>query len=191
MKSWIDLMDTILLFNLLPKVDHLSLWVVLAFSMLTSGVLYHCCSVFLRNWRMKRRFRHGAQAEREAVKFLQRQGYRILAAQLEESIVVYVDGTPQRSSVRADFLVRKGWKRYIVEVKSGQQGTMRLPNVRRQLLEYKLVYRPDGVLLLDMEHRRLQEVRFAYIEYQRRNWLRYGVVSLLTGLVVCIVLQIV
>ena len=56
-----------------------------------------------RNWRMNRRFKRGEVAEKKAVKFLHRRGYRILAAQLEETITVYVDGVPQKSKVRADF----------------------------------------------------------------------------------------
>lgn len=161
-----------------------SLWLLLAISLTAGGVIYQCVAAGYRNWRMKRRFRRGEIAERNAVKFLRHRGYKILAAQLQETIVVYVDGKPEKSTVRADFLVRKGWKKYIVEVKSGQQGTVRLPNVRRQLLEYKLVYQPDGILLLDMENRALQEIRFAYPRRNSKRLLWYGVFCLLTGLVV-------
>lgn len=160
------------------------LWLLLAVSLIAGGMVYQCAAAGYRNWKIRRRFRRGEIAEKNAVKFLRHRGYRILAAQLQETIVVYVDGIPQKSTVRADFLVRRGWKTYIVEVKSGQQGTVRLPHVRRQLLEYKLVYQPDGILLLDMEHRDLQEIRFAYPRRKRRQLLRYGVVCVLTGLAV-------
>lgn len=161
-----------------------SLWLLLGISLVAGGVVYQCVSAGYRKWRMKRRFKRGEIAEKNAVKFLRHRGYKILAAQLQETIVVYVDGQPEKSTVRADFLVRKGWKKYIVEVKSGQQGTVKLPNVRRQLLEYKLVYQPDGILLLDMEHRNLQEIRFAYPRRSSRRLLGYGVFCLLTGLVI-------
>ena len=107
---------------------------------------------------------------------------QFLAAQLQETIVVYVDGQPEKITVRADFLVRRGWKTYIVEVKSGQQGSIRLPNVRRQLLEYKLVYQPDGILLLDMEHHTLQEIRFSYPDKKRYRLVYYSLFFLLLGL---------
>ena len=58
---------------------------------------------------------------------------------------------------------------------------MRLPNVRRQLLEYKLVYQPDGILLLDMEHHNLQEIRFAYGAQRRKKWLRITLLILALG----------
>lgn len=165
-------------------------WLPVLGGMVAGGLCYRLCSGCYRNWRMNRRFQRGEAAERKAVKFLRRRGYRIVAAQLAETITVYVDGEPQKSTVRADFLVRKGWKTYIVEVKSGQQGTVRLPNVRRQLLEYKLVYRPDGVLLLDMEHHTLQEIRFAYGHIRRRRYAGYGLACLLTGLLAYCLLQI-
>lgn len=109
------------------------LWFLVLAGMIVGGIGYRFLSAVYRNWCMSRRFKRGEAAEKKAVRFLQRQGYRILAAQLEETITVYVDGVPQKSKVRADFFVRKGRKKYIVEVKSGQQGTVRLPNVRRQL----------------------------------------------------------
>lgn len=164
-------------------------WLVLA-GMAAGGIGYRFLSTIYRNWRMNRRFKRGEAAERKAVKLLRRQGYRILAAQLEETITIYVDGVPQKSKVRADFFVRKGRKTYIVEVKSGQQGTVRLPNVRRQLLEYKLVYQPDGVLLLDMEHHTLQEIQFTYTNIRRRDYIGYGLACLLTGILVYSLLKV-
>ena len=166
------------------------LWLLVLVGMLAGGIGYRFLSTVYRNWRMNRRFKRGEVAEKKAVKFLHRQGYRILAAQLEETITVYVDGVPQKSKVRADFFVRKGRKTYIVEVKSGQQGTVRLPYVRRQLLEYKLVYQPDGVLLLDMEHHTLQEIQFAYTDIRRRGYVGYGLASLLAGVLVYSLLKV-
>lgn len=161
-----------------------SVWLLVAAGMLAGAVGYRLLSSLWRNWRMQRRFQRGAAAEKKAARFLRRQGYRILAAQLAETVTVYVNGQPQKSTVRADFYVRKGWRTYIVEVKSGQQGTVRLPNVRRQLLEYKLVYRPHGILLLDMEHGVLEEIRFTYTDMRRRSCAGYGLACLLTGMLV-------
>lgn len=138
-------------------------WAILALCAACAGaLLYRVLESLYRGWKVRRRLRRAQQAERNAVRFLRRRGYRILAMQLEKTITVYVDGEAQTSKVRADFLVRRGPWRYVVEVKSGRQGDAGLPHVRRQMLEYKLVYRPHGVLLLDMERRSLQEIRFAY-----------------------------
>ena len=51
-------------------------------------------------------------------------------------------------------------KKYIVEVKSGQNVKATLPEIRRQLLEYDLVFRPDGMLFLDTNKGILEEVIF-------------------------------
>ena len=149
--------------------------------MLFGAVLYKFVSTAYRNWRMQQRFKRGHAAERNAIRFLQKNGYRIIGAQLRETIVMHINGEPQERIVRADYLVRKGWKTYVVEVKSGQQGDARLTNVRRQMLEYQLVYRPDGMLLLDMEHRALQKVRFTYTSLRKHQWVRYGLVCLTAG----------
>ncbi len=125
-------------------------------------ILYHLVVINYKNYRVKRTFKSGRIAENAAVKFLRSHGYKILASQLREDVIIYVDGEAEKSIVRADYLVRRGWKLYVVEVKSGQQGNAKLPAIRRQLLEYHMVYQPDGILLLDMEHKNLQEIRFAY-----------------------------
>lgn len=167
-----------------------ALWLLVVMSMLTGGFVYRSISALWRRWRMTRRFKRGMIAEKHAARYLRRHGYKILAAQLQQPITVYVNGEPQESNVRADFLVRKGWKTYIVEVKSGQQGTVRQAATRRQLLEYKLVYEPDGIILLDMEHHNLQKIGFTYSARRRREWIRYGIIAVLSGALVYGTLQV-
>ena len=167
-----------------------ALWLLIFLSMVLGGLLYHGMATAFRRWRIARRFKRGLLAEKQAVRYLRKHGYKILAAQLQEPITVYVNGEPQESTVRADFLAKKGWKTYIVEVKSGQQGTVRQAATRRQLLEYKLVYEPDGIILLDMEHHNLQKIDFAYAARHRSMWLRYGIISVLCGALVYGILRI-
>ncbi len=175
---------------LLQYQEQVALCLLIGVSMLVGGLLYSSIAAIWQRWRIARRFKRGLIAEKNAAKFLRRHGYKILVAQLQENITVYVNGEPQESTVRADFLVRKGWKTYIVEVKSGQQGNVRQAATRRQLLEYKLVYEPDGIILLDMEHHNLQKINFAYGARRRSQWLRYGIISVVTGALVYGVLQI-
>ncbi len=142
--------------------DMVSVAILLLLGAIAGMILYHLVVINYKNYRVKRTFKSGRIAENAAVKFLRSHGYKVLASQLREEVIIYVDGEPEKSIVRADYLVRRGWKLYVVEVKSGQQGNARLPAIRRQLLEYHMVYQPDGILLLDMEHKNLQEIRFAY-----------------------------
>ncbi len=149
--------------TLLYAGEDIAVMAVLLFIGVFAGmILYHLVVINYKNYRVKRTFKSGRIAETAAVKFLRSHGYKILASQLREDVIIYVDGEAEKSIVRADYLVRRGWKLYVVEVKSGQQGNAKLPAIRRQLLEYHMVYQPDGILLLDMEHKNLQEIRFAY-----------------------------
>lgn len=144
--------------------DFVAVVILLLIGAAAGMILYHLIVINYKNYRVKRIFKSGRIAETAAVKFLRSRGYKILASQLREEVLIYVDGEAEKSIVRADYLVRRGWKLYVVEVKSGQQGNARLPAIRRQLLEYHMVYQPDGILLLDMEHKNLQEIRFAYAD---------------------------
>lgn len=144
--------------------DVVTLLLVLLLGCLAGGILYPLVVINLKNHRVKRTFQSGRIAETAAVNYLRTRGYKIIASQLREEVSIYIDGEEEKSIVRADYLVRRGWKYYVVEVKSGRQGNAKLPAIRRQLLEYYLVYQPDGVLLLDMEHKNLQEIRFAYTD---------------------------
>ena len=156
--AWINKLQTLLYAG-----DDIAVMAVLLFIGVFAGmILYHLVVINYKNYRVKRTFKSGRIAETAAVKFLRSHGYKILASQLREDVIIYVDGEAEKSIVRADYLVRRGWKLYVVEVKSGQQGNAKLPAIRRQLLEYHMVYQPDGILLLDMEHKNLQEIRFAY-----------------------------
>lgn len=170
--------------------EFVALCLLMFFSMWLGGIICHMVSTAYRRWRVARRFQRGLIAEKQAAKYLRRHGYQIMAEQLQESITVYVNGEPQKSTVRADFLVRKGWRTYIVEVKSGQQGTVRQAATRRQLLEYELVYQPDGIILLDMEHHNLQKIAFAYTAQRHSRWRRYGLMGLLACMAVYGLLQI-
>ncbi len=123
----------------------------------------------IRKSKTQRRFKQGRQGEIEAVRLLERSGYRILDTQTTRSGVIKVDGTAHTFKVRADFLVEaKGWKnrgkQYVVEVKTGVQApspTCRA--TRRQMLEYQLLYQPDGLLLADMQSKKLHTIKFDFL----------------------------
>ena len=111
--------------------------------------------------RLNRKMGRARRAETAAVKVLQQQGYQIIDIQKRVPIVTLMDGSPYNNWVQADFIVEKRGRRYVVDVKTGEQAT-KVTNsaTRRQLLEYYLIYRPDGILLLDMEYGKLREVNF-------------------------------
>ena len=109
--------------------------VILLIGVFAGMILYHLVVINYKNYRVKRTFKSGRIAENAAVKFLRSHGYKILASQLREEVIIYVDGEAEKSIVRADYLVRRGWKLYVVEVKSGQQGNAKLPTIRQAAMQ--------------------------------------------------------
>ena len=71
-----------------------------------------------------------------------------------------VDGERVESFIKADYLVRKDGSDFLVEVKTGKQANVRLPNVRRQLFEYQNIFQTDGILFIDMNKYDIIEVAF-------------------------------
>jgi len=127
-----------------------------------------CLLLALGWWRSHRRIRRGNRrrgriargAEVDAEQLLAEAGFDVLERQATRRIVIEVDGEPVEAIVRADLLVKRGRRRYVAEVKTAGAVDPARPGTRRQLLEYLLVYRVDGVVLVDMTNHALREVRF-------------------------------
>ncbi len=88
-------------------------------------------------------------------------GYTIVGRQVAVSYGVQIDGEPVSVGLRADYLVAHGPRRYVAEVKTGRLAPrIDTPATRRQLLEYRVAFDVDGVLLVDAESRRVRSVVF-------------------------------
>lgn len=113
---------------------------------------------FKLGWRMTK----ARWGEHDAARFLETNGYHIVETQKRLPIITYLDGEPFENHVRADYIVSRDGRTYLVEVKTGEEAP-RVTNAatRRQLLEYFYAYQPDAILLLDMTNRELKEVSFA------------------------------
>lgn len=132
---------------------------------LVVGALFGaCCLQYL--WKKLRQHERRAVAKRaqtgesDAEKLLRRQGYTILDAQVRRPVGMTVDGERVESFIKADYLVRKSGRIFLVEVKTGKQANVRLPNVRRQLFEYQNIFHTDGILFIDMNKYDIMEVSF-------------------------------
>ncbi|MFM9413792.1 hypothetical protein ACKQTC_05390 [Peptococcus simiae] len=135
----------------------------------------------------KRRRARGKKKEIQAEKLLKEAGYRILSRQKKGHVAYYIDGQRKEQVVHADYWVGKGWHHYVVEVKSGRQANPQLAAVRRQLLEYKAVFRPHGILFVDMEKKKIRRVDF---EGQARSFIPWLAGSLL-GVIVALAIQLI
>ncbi len=126
----------------------------------------------------------GRAAELSAPQALERRGFRVLRRHPEGALDWRLDGEPQTAEVKADLLVSRDGRRYVVEVKTGRGTRPTKRETRRQLLEYALAYDVDGVLLLDADSDRLHHVEFPLrpsATPSRLAWLVLGTVIGLTA----------
>jgi Holliday junction resolvase-like predicted endonuclease len=116
---------------------------------------------FSRRQKLKRRQRRAALGESQAHGLLTKHGYEVLGAQVSVQYGVWLDGQEQAIELRADYLVRRDAKTFVAEVKTGREAPqIQSSATRRQLLEYRIAFDVDGVLLVDAESGRIRHVEF-------------------------------
>jgi len=147
-------------------------------------IIFAAANRLLIHFKMSRRVEYAQMSQEEAEKLLKKKGFRIIAKQPRRDIVTYVDGKPNLSFVQADFMVENNKKKYVAEVKAGELvSDPNEPSTRRQLLEYKYAYRPDGLLLVDMMDSSIHSVEFEQPSYSDERIFR-----LILGILVAIIL---
>lgn len=141
-----------------------SVWVLVALVMVVAIGLTWRIAVY-RATRGRRRAldaaAHGRAMEAQAPALLERRGFAILEQHPQRRYPFTVDGTEHEAFLRADLLVERDGRRFVVEIKTGRAAKPTLRDTRRQLLEYALHYEVDAVLLLDADQDALTEVAFA------------------------------
>ncbi len=133
--------------------------------------LQQVAKTWLQSYKLKRRFARGARAEVLAAKLLKKSGYTILREQASLTWRVLLQDKWVPVEMRADYLVSKSGKRFIAEVKSGKSAPrIETASTRRQLLEYRLAYNVDGVLLVDMEAEKILDVEFDLSNFEKSSY---------------------
>jgi hypothetical protein len=138
----------------------------IALAVCVTLVLLQTLRLWLRNarprWALRSRARRGAAGEAAAEPLLRQLGYDVEARQPAAEWTVRVGGEARTVGVRADYLVRRRGRRLAADVKTGRLAPrIESAATRRQLLEYRLAFEVDGVLLVDVEEGRVEEVEFA------------------------------
>jgi hypothetical protein len=115
----------------------------------------------VRSLRARSRNLRARRGERQAETLLRRLGYRVVERQPRRPWAYTVDGEANQVELRADLLVSRHGRSWAAEVKTGTQAPrLDRANTRRQLLEYRLGFDVDGVLLVDAEQGQVHEVVF-------------------------------
>jgi hypothetical protein len=113
------------------------------------------------SWRARRRAGRALEGEDTAARMLVRAGYTIVAKQARTWWAPLVDGEPQETELRADYLVEAKGELYVAEVKTGDEAPqLATAATRRQLLEYHVAFEADGVLLVCPERGAIHRVEF-------------------------------
>lgn len=149
----------------------------------------HLTYTLWQRWIRKRRLIGAKRSEEKAAILLEQKGFHIIRCQPTAASLAYVNGKLHTTTIRADFLARKGWRTFVVEVKSGRTASRLSARTRRQLLEYQLAFQPDGILLVDMSSKNFREVSFRPPFYWRNLFpavAASGIAFLLGGAVVYI-----
>jgi hypothetical protein len=110
---------------------------------------------------LRQRCERAALGEERAAGLLARRGYEVVGRQTPGAWIVRVDGRDLRVDVRADYVVERAGRRFVAEVKTGRAAPhVESAATRRQLLEYRVAFDVDGVLLVDAESDAVREVEF-------------------------------
>ena len=120
---------------------------------------------WLRQRRMVLRMDRAVRGEERAPGWLAEHGFTVIAAQVVIAHEVRIDDRVVTVDLRADYLAERDGARYVVEVKTGALAPkLETPATRRQILEYRIAFDVDGVLLVDGETGRVHEVTFPALE---------------------------
>lgn len=149
-------------------------WIYFLFLLLAllGGVFFGVLFLRWKRSRLQRRaLRRAKVAEDEALSLLEEAGFRVLARQPLRRVNIMVDGKMMGFEIRPDFLLERGNRLYVGEVKSGKETNFLFrPSIRRQLLEYFVAYRPYGVILVDGERKVMHQVFFPELTPRNTRW---------------------
>lgn len=125
-------------------------------------VVYFIIQFFIRKNRSSKET-EPSEAEIEAESLLQKRGFKIKNRGLQAPILTNVDGKTYSSISSVDFLVEKDNKNFIVRIHGGSiSADPTDPALIRKFIESEVVYQPDGLLLLDLVDKSIQEISFTY-----------------------------
>jgi hypothetical protein len=118
-----------------------------------------------RRRRMSLRMNRAVLGEARAPALLEAHGFAVIGAQVVVEHAVRIDDLVVAIPLRADYLAERDGARYVVEVKTGALAPrIETSATRRQILEYRVAFDVDGVILVDAESGRVHEITFPSLE---------------------------
>ena len=161
---------------------------ILILALFIGAYLYYKINKGFEKNKIKKRFKRGQEGEKQAEKFLIKNGFTILEDQVQIHPKMCVDGNWSEYMIKVDYLVEKNGKQAIVEVKTGNSApSPKNSSTRRQILEYSCTYDVDTVYLFDAEQSKLMEIQFD-LKQQNLNtgnhYFKVFMIGLILGLII-------
>jgi hypothetical protein len=145
--------------------EALALVAALALAVAFVQALFLAGRRWARRRRMAIRMERAQDGEERAARLLEEHGFVVSGAQAVVEHAVRIDDRVVVVALRADYLAEKNGARYVVEVKTGALAPkIETSATRRQMLEYRIAFDVDGVVLVDAESGRVHEVTFPALE---------------------------
>lgn len=165
---------------------------VVAVAIALTQALVHAVKRGLKGRRMALRMQRAVRGEARAPAWLEEHGYTVVGAQVVVDHPVRVDDRVVTVALRADYLAEKDGARFVVEVKTGALAPrIETSATRRQMLEYRIAFDVDGVVLVDAETGNVHEVTFPALDRlanARRSSSGWPVLALALAAAVVVVL---
>ncbi|OEF98452.1 hypothetical protein [Desulfuribacillus alkaliarsenatis] len=110
-----------------------------------------------------------------ATKLLEANGYEIVAGKHRVPIDIKASDRNYQSRILIDFIAKKNDNIYVVKIKNKRKQERYSGSfLRDELLKYQLFFRVDGVLYIDLDKEKINEVYFDLSNFQyNRSFLDY------------------
>ena len=108
--------------------------------------------------------KRGQKGEKNSVKLLEKNGYKIIDEQIKLNGYFFIDDDLKQFELRPDLLVEKDGVQYFAEIKTGEVANPTNRNTRRQLHEYSYYSGHDVVLLIDPIKKSIKRLSFERVD---------------------------
>ncbi len=122
-----------------------------------SFLLLLCLYFFVHDWYGIRE--QPRRIDLKAAGMLAEHGYRTTAKAAVRTIYFTIGERKHRQQVKADLIVRRGLRKYVVEVNARDGSSVRNADIRRRLLEYQVAFSPDAIIAFDADRNRLRVIK--------------------------------
>jgi len=101
-------------------------------------------------------------SEAEVEKLLAANGYKIVEKRKKAPIITYVDDKAFLGFVLVNYIVKKDSRTFAAEIKTPEESDPTESNLRRKLLELGFAAKADGIILLDLDQKKIQKISFKF-----------------------------